>query len=150
MPSRNIHIAVGTPAGLLFAVHKSHGQNDLTRIVEAGGGLFGGLLGALAPDLIDPPTSPCHRSVGHGLLPVAACAAAWTLSLNAWQSELRRMADLQRVLAIQCADPVAKLWYALIETVLRLLAGIVAGLLAGYLSHVALDFCTPGCLPLVS
>jgi membrane-bound metal-dependent hydrolase YbcI (DUF457 family) len=37
----------------------------------------------------------------------------------------------------------------LMETACRLLAGFLAGFFAGYLSHVALDFATPRCLPLV-
>jgi len=41
-------------------------------------------------------------------------------------------------------------WYGLVEMALRVLCGAVAGLGAGYLTHVALDFMTPCCLPLIN
>ena len=43
-----------------------------------------------------------------------------------------------------------RLWHALVELLCRLGAGALAGLLAGYGSHVALDEFTPACLPLLA
>ena len=149
MPNRSVHIAVSTPAGIFYAAHKSRFQNDLSRFVEGCGGLLGGLIGGLLPDLIDPPTWPGHRAVGHGLCPVVMGAVVWQHRLDSVQADLRRAADGHRWQAAQCQDPMLAVWHSLMKTASRLLAGFLAGFCAGYLSHVALDFATPRCLPLV-
>ena len=46
-------------------------------------------------------------------------------------------------------DPIVQAWHAFAESALRLLSGFLAGIGAGYITHVALDFGTPRCLPLV-
>jgi hypothetical protein len=149
MPNRSVHIAVSTPAGVLYAAHKSQFQSDLSRFVEGCGGLIGELIGGLLPDSIDPPTWPGHRSVGDGLCPVVIGAVVWQQRLDNVQADLRRAADGHHGQAAQCHDPMLAVWHSLMETACRLLAGFLAGFFAGYLSHVALDFATPRCLPLV-
>jgi hypothetical protein len=149
MPNRTVHVAVSTPAGICFSIYKSQFQNDLSRFVEACGGLVGGLIGGLLPDLIDPPTWPGHRSIGHGLVPVAMGAVVWQHRLDSVQAALRRAADGHHWQAAQCQDPILAVWHSLMETACRLLAGFLAGFFAGYVSHAALDFATPRCLPLV-
>ncbi|HTU45346.1 MAG TPA: hypothetical protein VMF91_09800 [Bryobacteraceae bacterium] len=149
MPNRSVHIAVSTPAGVFYAAHKSQFQSDLSRFVEGCGGLIGGLIGGLLPDLIDPPTWPGHRSLGHGFCPVAMGSVVWQHRLDSMQEDLRQKADGHRWQATQCQDPILVAWHSLMETACRLLAGFLAGFFAGYLSHVALDFATPRCLPFV-
>jgi hypothetical protein len=150
MPNRAAHIAVGAPTGLLFSAYRSHGQNSLATFLQCCGGLAGGLAGSLTPDFIDPPTFPGHRSIGHGVVPVALGVAGLAQALDSWQGELRRLADQHSLIAMHSADPMVRLWHSLAELALRLHSGMVAGFLAGYVSHVTLDFLTPNCLPLVS
>jgi hypothetical protein len=149
MPNRSVHIAVSTPAGAFYATHKSLSQRDLSRFVEGCGGLIGVFVGGLGPDLTDPPTWLGHHSVGPGLCPVAMGALAWQHRLDSVQADLHRVADGHRWQAAQCEDPMLAVWHSLMETACRLLAGFLAGFFMGYLSHVALDFATPRCLPLV-
>jgi hypothetical protein len=149
MPNRALHIAVSTPTGACFSFYNSQYQNHFVRFEEACGGFVGGVVGGSLPDFIDPPTWPGHRSVGHGLIPVAMAGVVWQQRLDAAQNHLRRSADAYHWQAAQCQDPIPNVWYSLMETACRLLAGFLAGIFAGYLSHVALDFATPGCLPLV-
>jgi hypothetical protein len=47
------------------------------------------------PDIIDPPTSWNHRSVGHGVAPVGAAATALFKMLTDWQEKLRVHADAE-------------------------------------------------------
>lgn len=150
MPNRPFHVATSTPAGAGYVFYKANQQNGLARAVEALGGAFGGYCGGILPDCIDPPFHPGHRSLGHGFVPVAAAGAIWNQCLDGWQSQLRRLADEHNYRRSLSTDPAATAWHALAEWVLRMLAGFLAGLGAGYVTHVALDFGTPRCLPLVS
>ena len=70
--------------------------------------------------------------------------------LDGWQNQLRRLADEHNLARSLSTDPLAIAWHALAEWALRLLTGFLAGLGAGYVTHVVLDFGTPRCLPLIS
>jgi hypothetical protein len=113
-------------------VHKSIFLNDLSRFVKGFGALFGGLIGGFLPNFIDPRTWSGHLSAGHGLVPVGLGALEWQHRLDSVQAELRRAVDDKRFPSTNAKPP-----------------GSDRGLFAGYLSHVALDFATPCCLPLV-
>jgi len=51
---------------------------------------------------------------------------------------------------MSAATPLERLWQGLVELLCRIGAGALAGLLAGYCSHVALDALTPAGLPLLA
>jgi hypothetical protein len=70
--------------------------------------------------------------------------------LDRWQSSLRRRADEYTRLQFQAVEPLLKAWYGAAAIALRVLSGMLAGLVAGYITHIALDFTTPRCLPLIS
>ncbi len=150
MPNRPIHVATSTPAGAGYALYKANDQNDLARLLEAAGGALGGYCGGILPDHLDPPFHPGHRSLGHGFVPVAAAANFWNQGLDGWQNQLRLLADEHGYRRSLSTDPVATAWHAFAEWALRFLSGFLAGLGAGYVTHVALDFGTPRCLPLIS
>jgi hypothetical protein len=149
MPNSPFHIATSTPAGAAFAFYKANYQNDLARFLETLGGAAGGYVGGVLPDRLDPPFHPGHRSWGHGVGPVAAGAVAWASSVDGWQDGLRRRADQHALLRAQASAPLAAAWHGFLEWAFRLLSGFVAGFGAGYLTHVAFDFGTPRCLPLI-
>ncbi len=150
MPNRSVHIATSSPAGAVFAHHKAPLNNEIHRFQETLGGAVGGLLGGVLPDVLDPPFHPGHRALAHALIPVGASAAAWIRGLDGWQGYLRRKADDYSRLRLHTADPLLAAWYGAVAIALRMLSGLLAGLVAGYLTHIALDFTTPRCLPLVS
>ena len=150
MPNRPFHVATSTPAGAGYAFYKANQQNGLARTIEVLGGALGGYCGGILPDCIDPPFHPGHRSLGHGFVPVAAAGTIWNQGLDVWQSQLRRLAYEHNYRRSRSTDPAATAWHALAEWALRMLAGFLAGLGAGYVTHVALDFGTPRCLPLIS
>ena len=150
MPNRPVHLATSGPAGAVFAYYKAPIINEIQRLQEAFGGVLGGLLGGALPDIFDPPSHPGHRALAHALIPVGAGSAAWLRYLDDWQKRLRCRADEYSRLRSQAVDPLLGAWYALLEMALRMLSGMLAGLGAGYLTHIALDFTTPRCLPLLS
>ncbi len=150
MPNRPFHLATSGPAGAAFAYYKALPSNEIHRFQESLGGALGGLLGGILPDICDPPLHPGHRALAHGALPVGLGAAAWVSGLDGWQKRLRDQADEFTRLQFQAAEPLMNAWYGMIAMVLRVLSGMLAGMVAGYVTHLALDFTTPRCLPLVS
>lgn len=143
MPDDRTHRAIGTLAG--------GGQRRPEHLLlEVLGGLVAGNLGAWLPDVFDQPLQPGHRSVGHGIVPVATAATTAVRALDSWQSRLRTEADRRAALRTSAATPLQRLWRAVLELLCWLGAGALAGLLGGYGSHVALDAFTPAGLPLLA
>lgn len=149
MPNGPIHALTSTPAEALYSFHKSNNQSGLAKVLESTGGAIGGYIGGILPDWIDPPVHPGHRSLAHGLAPVATGAAFWYRNLDDWQNHLRQTTDQHAYCRAMSTDFASTAWHAFAEWVLRLLSGFLAGIGAGYITHVALDFATPRCLPLV-
>lgn len=149
MPNGPIHALTSTAAGVACSLYKSNNQSGLARFFESSGGAIGGYIGGILPDWVDPPLHPGHRSLGHGLAPVATGVAFWHRSLDDWQNHLRQIADQHAYCRATSTDFASSAWHAFAEWVLRLLSGFLARVGAGYITHVALDFATPRCLPLV-
>lgn len=150
MSDGRTHRAIGTLAGGGFALAKAQQQRPEHLLLEVLGGLVVGNLGARLPDVFDPPTHPGHRSLAHGIAPVAAVGRAAVRGLDGAQVRLRAEADRRAALPASATTPLQSLWQAVLEILCRLGAGALAGLLGGYGSHVALDAFTPAGLPLLA
>lgn len=150
MSNGPVHKAIGVAAGIGAGMLASREQAGTARAYELVGAGVGGWLGAKGPDWIDPPIHPCHRSLGHSM---ALAAIVWKYvveNVGRWQDTLRAKAKEHAALAERSRDPLQRLWHVLLATVCRLAAGFLVGLSAGYASHLALDFATPKCLPLLA
>jgi len=105
------------------------------RIAFAAGAATGGLIGARLPDIFDPPCTPNHRQVAHAVAPVGFLAVkTWAGAVEFVESTLAE-GDLE-------INPVTRFTRFFV-------AGLVKGAALGYLSHLALDACTPCGLPLL-
>jgi len=156
MPSRDIHRPVGAVAGAGYSAYRAHLRYRrrpapaVPVVAETIGGFAGGWLGGAMPDWIDPPTSPNHRNFGHGIATVGG-AVAWTADFVLdLQEKLRAQADNLQANRWRLASGAERTLSVVAEFFLRLLAGLLNGLIAGYASHLALDFCTPSGLPVVA
>jgi hypothetical protein len=149
MPNCTLHLHSSSGAGVVFASHKFLGSNEMHGFLELLGGAFGGGVGGILPDRVDAPVHPRHRSMANAIIPVAAAAAFWANGLDTWQSHLCLLADRHAWVQAVSSDPLVRAWHAFLESVLRVLAGFIAGFGAGYLTHLAFDFGTPRCLPLI-
>jgi hypothetical protein len=151
MPNGKFHQAVGTTAGgaasFIFARARPN-QPIAHTMLETIGGCIAGNLGARAPDVIDPPTSPRHRGIAHGVVPVGAATFALVGKRRAIQENLRDRADRRAVARHESTSLIDKLGHLIAEIFLRIAAGAVVGFGAGYLSHLAFDATTPARLPL--
>ncbi len=150
MPNARVHKVSGGVAGAGYALIRAKGQSGGHVIIETFGGAVGGTLGGLAPDRLDPPLWPGHRSVGHGLVPVAVAGDAVRRRVDGWQQSLRAEAERHAQTAAAATEPLDRLLHGFLELLFRFLAGLAAGFAAGYISHVALDAFSPAGLPLLA
>ena len=148
MSNGRFHRRVGAATGAISAWVAAHDQPLKHRVIETLGGIPGGIIGAMAPDLIDPPTSPRHRSIGHGVIPIGALGFWSIWNLRRWQDGLREMANgFQEEYSRETTNGFRRFCLGVAEVACRLAAGAIAGLLGGYASHLALDALTPAGLP---
>ena len=102
------------------------------------------------PDICDPPLHPNHRSVGHGVLPCGIVLVELQKGLADWQGLSRQRAAGHQALADGSTTLQAQVWHELLALAWRLIAGILAGIPAGYLYNLVLDAISPKGLPLVA
>lgn len=150
MSDRRTHCAIGTVAGGGYALAKAQNQRPEHLLLEVLGGLVAGNLGARLPDVFDPPTHSGHRSLAHGMAPIAAVGTAAVRRLDGAQARLRAEAERRAALYTQATTPLQRLWQQLLVILCRLGAGALAGLLGGYGSHIALDAFTLATPPLLA
>lgn len=150
MPNRFVHCVTGVTAGSLAAAYKAHGQKRHHTMIEIAGGAAAGYLGARLPDIIDPPTSPNHRGIGHGALTATGAGVGIASIIDECQAWLRAGADEMRCKAESEENPALKASYQIAEYLLRALAGAIAGFVLGYGSHLFLDGFSPSGLPLLA
>jgi hypothetical protein len=148
MSNRRAHVLVGSVVGGGAAAWTARKQSPSAQLLETLGGIGGGVVGARMPDVIDPPTCWNHRSVGHGIAPIGAAATALFKMLEGWQEKLRARADAEHHKYEAATSFLAQAWHLVISLLCRLASGALVGFVAGYLSHLAMDFTTPAGLPI--
>jgi membrane-bound metal-dependent hydrolase YbcI (DUF457 family) len=148
MPGQRVHTAVGTLSGAAYAWYRSSTETEWNRILETLGGALGGGLGGRLPDILEPADSPNHRGPAHGFLAGGAALAAKLEGAHKYCCDQAETYRVKYVAHAAVNDPVALLYW-LVEMFWRIAAGLLSGLQAGYLSHLALDALTPRSLPLL-
>jgi len=111
-----------------------------------GAGLSG-VAGAFLPDIIEPATSPNHRSFFHSLTFMGVAGPlVWS---RAWhiRDEQVRIAEEWELRANAIGEGPEKISCELRAILHRFLAGALPGLILGYASHLAADAATPRGLP---
>ena len=149
MADQRTHLNFGVPIGAGYGLVRSEGQPPLARALETLGGAWGAQWGARCPDWIDVPTNSYYRSIAHGIVPAIGFGGWAMKNLQAAQDQLRGWADGHAAARLLATTPAMELWHACCEALLRFLAGALAGFIAGYASHLALDLFTPRSLPLL-
>jgi|ERR1700733_974696 len=148
MPNRDVHFPVGAIAGGGYALYMAQTQPRFHIAAEIVGGVLGGIAGGLLPDKIDAPTCPRHRAEAHSVAFTGAAGKLLSDQLPQWQNFLRSQADRYALMRAHSSVPLEQFFLWMAENACRVLAGAIAGLLAGYASHLILDSLTPMSLPL--
>lgn len=139
---RKTGLIVGTVAGAIAALD----EDGAAFLAEVAGGALGGKFGGMMPDVLDPPTSPNHRGLAHGIIPAGALFTWAMAELPGWQAELRNRATHHAVAFRRTGD----IQEFMMEMMLHALSGFLAGLIGGYASHLLMDARTPKGLPVVA
>lgn len=145
------HKIVGSVAGGGLALYLAREEPTAGAVaLETIGGIVGGILGGALPDILEPASlGPRHRGRFHSAAALGAGTTLAAQGLFKVQANLRARADARRVLAAQAPTALGAFWNELLAILFRLLAGGVAGLSAGYGSHLVVDALTPASLPVI-
>ena len=127
----------------------SYGQPLSHVMAEAAGGAVGGYGGGVLPDRIDVATHPGHRAEAHSMAITGTVGWIVRENLPEWQAALRIHADRLAAMRMQTETPLLQALFWIAEYFCRFVAGLAAGVLAGYASHLMLDFFTPASLPVI-
>lgn len=139
MLNRDFHLRAGVAAAAVYAIRHARDQQAHCVVVEAVGGTVGGIGGGLLPDWIDTPCSPQHRAEAHSLGISGTAGYYVSDQMSALQASLRSQTQHYAQLRTTSSDLMPQIGFGLSELLFRFLVGALAGLLAGYASHLELD-----------
>lgn len=152
MPGRKRHQVAGAVTGAARVAYQSWGTPDC--VMEMIGGGCGGYLSSMLPDFLEPAISSWHRGTCHSVSAGGVVLAIDKLLVQ-WADYCREQANKYR--AIQTVqDPVSgetkpvvpfTFCQQLAQLFWSFLAGVLNGLVPGYISHLALDAGTPRGIP---
>lgn len=147
MPGRRDHQLAGLVAGGIASGVAAHHANSTQQTLEVIGGLVGGVIGGAMPDVIEPAVSSHHRKFAHSVVAGGAITLAGIIQMQAnCRARAQQFRDSASALALNSPERnrqelIAAMWF--------LLAGLIIGLAAGYISHLALDAHTPRGIPVI-
>ena len=150
MSNRSTHVVVGSTTGLVVAGYLARNERPLAFAVESAGGAIGGTFGSLGPDIAEPAIHSWHRSTAHSYSAAAAILATSAQVIPRWQDCCRAHAQSHNEARAFATSDAARLFHGFMALLWHVLSGFVAGLPAGYLSHLALDSFTPRGIPLLA
>lgn len=152
MSDRKTHKIAGAVSGAAWAGYRGWGQPDC--LVEMIGGGCGGYLTSMLPDISEPAISSWHRGACHSVTAGGIVCSIDKLFAQ-WAEYCREQANKHR--AIQTVqDPITgetrpvvplTLVQQLAQLFWSFLAGLLNGLVPGYISHLVLDAGTPRGIP---
>lgn len=142
MPCRQVHEVVGTAGGVLYVAARTRQEPPLRQLVELVAAGVGGFCGGRLADQLEPATNGQHRRLAHSLAAGGSLLLA-TRTVDAFCDDLRQARPVLRGADGQQEPD------RLGEVLCLLTAGFLAGLVVGYLSHLALDSLTPASLPVI-
>jgi hypothetical protein len=148
MPNRQTHLAFGAASGAAKAAWEVRNLPARQLVPEIIGGGFGGLSTSTLPDVLEPAVHSWHRSVAHAGSSGIIGTLAIQQKIAKWQDLCRSEANRHDYLSAAAQDDWARFWHSVIAFVLRVASGILAGLPAGYASHLVLDAMSPRSIPL--
>lgn len=150
MPNAKTHALIGLGASGLVGFVAADGLPDEARVTVTLGSLCGGLVGALAPDVLEPAIHPWHRSVFHSAAFGTAVGKVGVHPIRKVVTDFRAEAATfrQQRLAVGTNHPhYGRLWFE--EFGRYFLMGFLVGAPVGYLSHLLADMGTSRSIPLI-
>jgi len=151
MPNREVHRLIGMVASAIQMEPHLDGFGSIGQVGLASGALLGGYYASTLPDVIEPASSPRHRSSAHSIALLALLVHACKDHIPSWIAVSRAAAwdaGVRRLSASRCSPE----WYSagLDEFLNGFAAGALLGAGTGYTSHLIADSFTPAGLPLLA
>lgn len=143
------HRIVGAVAGVGTTIACRHFERRDLRLFEVVGAGFGGVLGGMLPDVLEPATSSYHRQFAHSAAATGGLICAAAKTLGNVRNRLDAKADELYARAQASDNWLERILLYLGSFLLDGLTGFLTGLAGGYVSHVALDSMTPRGIPLL-
>ena len=148
MANGKTHLAVGIASGGAYAALARNRTQDNDWLLDLLAGMVGGYIGAKLPDILEPATSSWHRDFFHSFA-VGAGTVAYTPGWLGQVEEHAHQQIVQNQLNLRwISDPQQRTKTEISILFWRFLVPFLRGLIAGYVSHLALDATTPRSLPL--
>ena len=148
MANRNEHLQLGGLAGPSYSFIMSSVLGKQASFEEIAGACISSLITACLPDIIEPADHPNHRSHFHSLAILGLCAVAWPFVEGFRQQQLS-LAEHYENQARVYNTPDEQMYWQREAQKRRFYAGLLAGLIPGYVSHLLADAQTPKGLPLI-
>jgi membrane-bound metal-dependent hydrolase YbcI (DUF457 family) len=150
MADGKTHEIAGVVAGGSWALYQARDQEFIGLLFEGIGGAIGGYVGGKLPDLLEPAIHSYHRDFCHSLTTGVALSAGTISAMEKWAKFCRDNAEDCRIRRTESVDGCSGFIYGFGEVVWRMLAGLLVGLVGGYISHLVFDAVTPRSIPLIS
>jgi inner membrane protein len=150
MPNHNEHLVWGAVAGAGYCLVSSlvvRGRE--ISLPELIGAALSGALTSKLPDILEPATHPNHRSTFHSkgfLAMTGTVALPWAEKKRQRQHQL---ADYARFQANSPENESDRAYWLRKVLWHEFVAGLLTGLVFGYISHLVADSFTPKGLPLI-
>lgn len=138
------HCRAGLIAGGTAGLIRGQDQPKLVLLLETLGGAWGGWIGGQIPDWLEPAKgNPRHRGLCHSEIAVMGVLQLGKKAVRGWEGFFRDTAGRLEEEARQHPDQVLhSVFRLLIAGSCRIFAGFLAGLVAGFVSHILLDAAT--------
>jgi inner membrane protein len=149
MPNHNEHLIWGAVAGAGYCLLSSSIRGRDISFSELLGGAISGAVASKLPDVIEPATHPNHRSTFHSmgfLVTTGIVALPWAEQKRQRQYQL---AEYARSQANSPANEIDRGYWQRKALWHEFIAGLIAGLVVGYISHLVADSFTPKGLPIL-
>ena len=149
MPNRQVHQSWGSVSGASHAALRAHDQQPLHVAMRAIGGSIGGRFGGRFPDVLEPASWPDHRHVCHSVAFGVGLGGVSYPVIKKWENHFHQKALEYRHARHHGQNSRGQeILLVLRELFMEIVAGLPAGFVAGYTSHLVLD-AREGGIPLV-
>lgn len=142
MADAKTHAVIGAAAAGGASLYFAREQQPADQALEFVGGMLSGYWSSSWPDVLEPAFHPNHRGPAHAAIPNLVVWSAYSSQVESMQEMLRQQSNALAYQA-QNSTGIVAVVDAVLAAILRILAGAVIGIPAGYVSHVVVDSFTP-------
>jgi hypothetical protein len=135
---------------MLAVAIRTPGECRDRTLLEMIGAAIGGATATRWPDVLEPANHPRHRKVAHSWTVGFGVLGTAPENVRAWEAACRNLSTWAATRGADMARaPAERALFRVVALVASILAGLLVGIAAGYLSHLVLDGLDPSGLPML-